>query len=178
MRGLATTSDFPPPPSSLGSYVHVLAYLRSLPGTPERPEVLPRAAQLGSMSPSRLESLLELRDEASYLGLVELYKLCCHEISRFHRSPLPTTSTAAAGVLRGKTGSVHSFRTVIEQCQPHPEVQPSELQPVSKGNGGARTAKFAFRDSGSSSSCENKDVLVRQGRGVKYEMRSPPVGWI
>ncbi|KAG8218852.1 hypothetical protein J3R82DRAFT_4531 [Butyriboletus roseoflavus] len=156
-------------------YTHVFAYLRS---PPEQPETLPRAVQLGSMSPSRLESLLELRDEASYLGLDELYALCCHEINRSHRSPLPT---AAGRMLRGKTGSVHSLRTLVEQCQPHQEAKLSELR-VSKGNSSARTAKSATRESSSSSSCENKDVSVRersrQVKGSKYEMGSPPPGWI
>lgn len=139
--------------------------------------MLPRAVQLGSTSPSRLESLLDLRDEASYLGLDELYALCCQEINRSHRSPLPTT---AGRMLRGKTGSVHSLRTLVEQCQPHQEAQPSELQ-VSKGNSSVRT-KSATRESSSGSSFENKDVTIRersrQVKGIKYEIESPPPGWI
>lgn len=146
---------------------------------PQHPETLPRAvqAQPGSPSSLRLESLLELRDEASYLGLVELEKLCCHEIHRCQRSPL---STSASGTLRGQ-GSVHSFHTLVERCQSRQEVRPSEPR-VLKGNGGGRTAKYGARKSSSGSSFENKDVLVqereRQGKGVKYEVGSPPPGWI
>lgn len=166
----------------LGSYTHVLAYLRTLPSIPEQPETLPRAVQqLGPQSPSRLESLLELCDEASYLGLEALYKLCCREINRVQRAPLPT---CVGGTLRGKTGSVRSFHTLVEQqCQPHQEVRPSELR-ASKGSSNARTpVKSATRESSSSSSCENKDLLVvrersRERRGRKYEVGSPPPGWI
>ncbi|KAF8195830.1 hypothetical protein K438DRAFT_1483943, partial [Mycena galopus ATCC 62051] len=60
-------------------YVHILAYLRS-PRTSEGPELLPpRAARAG------LDSLLELRDEAAYLGLEDLHKLCVEEIRQQHR---------------------------------------------------------------------------------------------
>ncbi|KAF9075733.1 hypothetical protein BDP27DRAFT_1212116 [Rhodocollybia butyracea] len=62
-------------------YMHILNYLRSPVGSTESPETLPRAAQLNpGNSQSRLESLLELRDEASYLDLDDLYKLCQDEI--------------------------------------------------------------------------------------------------
>ncbi|KAF8558771.1 hypothetical protein OG21DRAFT_1493623 [Imleria badia] len=153
-------------------YTHVLAYLRSAPSTPEHPEALPRALQLGSMSPSRLESLLELADEARYLGLAELEKLCAHELHRCQRAPL---STISDGMPRGQTtGSVHSFHTVVERCQSRQELR------ASKGNSGSRrTAKGETREASSGSSFENKDVLRgRQGRSVKYEVGSAPPGWI
>ncbi|KAI6164912.1 hypothetical protein EDD17DRAFT_1775255 [Pisolithus thermaeus] len=88
-------------------YAHILAYLRLLPSSPESPDVLPRAALLGSASRARLEALLELRDEASYLGLDELYKLCTHEINQRHsnssirdsRSSQMSNGTSKSGVL-------------------------------------------------------------------------------
>jgi hypothetical protein len=177
------------PPSSTGihvfldrpsaPYAHVLAYLRSVPSTPQHPEALPRAVQAQLGSSLRLESLLELRDEASYLGLTELEKLCCHEIHRFQRSPL---STSAGGTLtRGQTGSVHSFHTLVERCQSRQEVRPSEPR-VSKGNSGGRTPTSGAREYSSGSSFENKDVLVRErgrrGKSIKHEVGSAPPGWI
>ena len=61
-------------------YAHILAYLRTLPSTPEHPAILPRPVQLTSTSSSRLDALLELRDEAKYLDLDEMYKLCTDEL--------------------------------------------------------------------------------------------------
>ncbi|KAI9574470.1 hypothetical protein HD554DRAFT_2011261 [Boletus coccyginus] len=160
-------------------YAHVLAYLRSLPSTPGHPEALPRAVQLlGSATSCRFESLLELCDEARYLGLAELEKLCCYEMHRFQRS-LPSTS--ACGLPRGQTGSVHSSHTLVERCQSRQEVRPSEPQ-VPKGNSGGNTVRSAPRESSSGSSFENKDAAVReqtrQGRGFKHEAGPPPPGWI
>ncbi|KAF8450296.1 hypothetical protein L210DRAFT_3639436 [Boletus edulis BED1] len=160
-------------------YTHLLAYLRSAPSTPEHSESLPLAVQLGtSPSDSRLESLHELREEASYLGLVDLDMLCCHEIHRFQRVLLPAFSTG--GTPRGKTGSVHSVRTVVEECQSRKEPVPSAL-PLLKCNG-TYTTKSATREYSSGSSFENKHASVRergrQRRGIKYEVGSPPPGWI
>lgn len=61
-----------------------MTYLRALPSTPENPAILPRPVQLTSSSSSRLDALLELRDEAKYLDLEELYKLCTDEIRTRH----------------------------------------------------------------------------------------------
>lgn len=61
-------------------YAHILAYLRT-PTDSSATVALPRAAQLTSASSSRLDSLLELRDEATYLGLDELVQLCTDELA-------------------------------------------------------------------------------------------------
>ncbi|KAH7887690.1 hypothetical protein F5I97DRAFT_1862131 [Phlebopus sp. FC_14] len=96
-------------------YVHVLSYLRSIPGTQEHPESLPFAVQLCSGSRSRLEALLELRDEARYLGLEALHKLCCDEINQRHSVAAMAHTRCAS---RGSEASIHSLHTVIEQAQP------------------------------------------------------------
>ncbi|KAN0097250.1 hypothetical protein V8E55_001696 [Tylopilus felleus] len=163
-------------------YDHVLAYLRSAPSMPEHPETLPRAVQLGSItSPSRLEPLLELRDEASYLGLVELDKLCCHEIQRFQRAPVPTS--------RAQTGSIHSVHTVVERCQSRQEARPSESGAPKGNSRGIINSMLTTRESSSGSPFENKNKDVnhaslrergRQAKNTKYEVPvgSPPPGWI
>ncbi|KAG6334147.1 hypothetical protein ID866_4935 [Astraeus odoratus] len=97
-------------------YAHILTYLRSVLPSPENPGVLPRAALLGSGSRARMETLLELRDEASYLGMEELYKLCCDQLNQRH-SVLSQSRDVSSSAL-----SVRSLQTVIEQCTPSEEV--------------------------------------------------------
>ncbi|KAJ7047312.1 hypothetical protein C8F04DRAFT_2105 [Mycena alexandri] len=94
-------------------YVHILSYLRSPCSSPEGPEVLPpRAASAG------LDSLLELRDEASYLGLDGLHKLCVEEIRQQHR-PRPRSSRGhtGAGSLHSLHASVSSLHTMLERVE-------------------------------------------------------------
>ncbi|KZT36828.1 hypothetical protein SISSUDRAFT_1120703 [Sistotremastrum suecicum HHB10207 ss-3] len=85
-------------------YTHIMAYLRTPVAEGVIPS-LPRSVQLGfSSSQSRLEALLELRDEAKYLDLQELYRLCTEELQ--HRRPSPRhsrgTSIASSGEDRGR----------------------------------------------------------------------------
>ncbi|KII95139.1 hypothetical protein PLICRDRAFT_97169 [Plicaturopsis crispa FD-325 SS-3] len=90
-------------------YAHILTYLRSPLSTPEAPAVLPRAVQLTSSSSSRLEALLELRDEARYLDLEELYKLCTDEI-RARQSVRVHSRGGSSASLNGSIRSAHTFR--------------------------------------------------------------------
>jgi hypothetical protein len=85
-----------------------MAYLRSAPSTPEHPTIIPRAVQLIFSSSSRLEALLELRDEASYLGLDELQQLCNAEI-RHRESMLSHTHVGSTGS-GPSVQSLHTFR--------------------------------------------------------------------
>ncbi|KAG2042368.1 hypothetical protein BDR03DRAFT_990647 [Suillus americanus] len=94
-------------------YVHILSYLRtSL--TSEHLAIVPRAVQLASSSRARLEALLELRDEANYLGLEELFKLCNDEIC----SRRSTAIHARAGSM-SSSASIHSLHTVQEGGEPY-----------------------------------------------------------
>jgi hypothetical protein len=107
-------------------YVHILAYLRSPVGNAP---VLPRSAQLTSSSSSRLDALLELRDEAAYLGLDELVKLSSDELSLRHRSRLQARSSVtrpgstASGLTHVRTRSEDSVQSLatISQVAPVPE---------------------------------------------------------
>lgn len=143
-------------------YSHILTYLRS---SPENPETLPRAAALlGSASRARLEALLELRDEASYLGLDELYKLCTHEINQRH-SIFGHSSNASSSAM-----SIRSLHTVIEQ---NPSVQGSRLSQMSNGTSksGALSSvphHLALRERSASR------TPSESGGGSKL----PPPGWI
>ncbi|PIL37133.1 hypothetical protein GSI_00825 [Ganoderma sinense ZZ0214-1] len=98
-------------------YTHVLAYLRSLP-SPEHPATLPHAVRLNG-SPGRLEALLELRDEASYLGLEELHALCVDELR--HRQPCPNLGGLGLhmrGFSNASTKSLHTLRETSEPVDP------------------------------------------------------------
>lgn len=94
-------------------YAHILSYLRTPLFIPEHPAIIPRAVQLASSSRARLEALLELRDEASYLGLDELFKLCNEEICNRHS----TAIHARAGSM-SSSASIHSLHTVQEGGEP------------------------------------------------------------
>jgi hypothetical protein len=95
-------------------YAHILSYLRTPLFNSEHPAIIPRAVQLASSSRARLQALLELRDEANYLGLDELFKLCNEEICN-RRS---TTIHARGGSMSSST-SIHSLHTVQEGSEPH-----------------------------------------------------------
>ncbi|KZT20355.1 hypothetical protein NEOLEDRAFT_1245242 [Neolentinus lepideus HHB14362 ss-1] len=114
------------------SYAHILAYLRA-------PTLsLPRPVQLSSCSSrtdaaARLEALLDLRDEATYLGLDDLQKLCTEEIrsrytlshvssSHIHRLSAATATSENQYPTQpmkhhrgGSTTSVHSMQTLREE---------------------------------------------------------------
>ncbi|KAG9218936.1 hypothetical protein CCMSSC00406_0000950 [Pleurotus cornucopiae] len=130
-------------------YAHILHYLRSPLGTDEHPEVLPHTVRLPSTNsyPShftsnsaRFESLLELRDEAHFLGLDPLVELCTKELTRysrldsrpnpplFVRSVSPRTvksqlrhrqksgtssSSSSSSLLISRTGSIHSMQASV-----------------------------------------------------------------
>lgn len=92
-----------------------MGYLRSPPATSESPATLPRSILLIPSSFARLEALLELRDEANYLGLEELHKLCVDEIQK--------RDSAFSYTRVGSTGSVaslHSVHTFREQPEGRP----------------------------------------------------------
>ncbi|KAL1722495.1 hypothetical protein EV715DRAFT_193073 [Schizophyllum commune] len=105
-------------------YEHVLAYLRTPeaePGGP--PETLPRGV-LSQPSPrAELDALLDLRDEALYLDLEPLYKLCVDEIRHMHRQQPTRThqrggSNASATMIgshQSLHASVHSLPALAEK---------------------------------------------------------------
>ncbi|KAF8339001.1 uncharacterized protein EI90DRAFT_3040014 [Cantharellus anzutake] len=64
-------------------YIHVLAFLRSVTAAASARPSLPRGLlQMPASSAARMEALFELREEARFLGMVTLEKLCDEEILR------------------------------------------------------------------------------------------------
>ncbi|PPQ98497.1 hypothetical protein CVT24_003988 [Panaeolus cyanescens] len=97
-------------------YAHILNYLRT-PSVRGQPETLPRALQiLASNSPaSKLDSLIEVRDEAAFLNLEGLHKLCTDEI-RLRYGPRMHTrgNSASAASVHSLHASVYSMQTLLE----------------------------------------------------------------
>lgn len=108
-------------------YAHILAYLRTPLSTPEQPAMLPRGAQLLSSSSARLEALLELRDEARYLELEELYKLCTDELrsrqslvqarASLHTRGISSTSLSTGSV---RSLSLGALREMVDDAEEPP----------------------------------------------------------
>ena len=99
-------------------YAHILTYLRSPESTSEAPAVLPHGARLNG-STSRLEALLELRDESAYLGLDELQKLCTDELRHRHPSPSGSSLGGLGLHMRGfSNASNKSLHTLRERAEP------------------------------------------------------------
>ncbi len=98
------------------------------PATPEHPAVLPRAVQLTSSSSSRLDILLELRDEARYLDLDELYKLCTDELRTRHYLGMNRASHHSRGISSASmsSSSVRSLGTLRENDEGEEEKRLSE----------------------------------------------------
>ncbi|KAJ7180162.1 hypothetical protein C8R43DRAFT_870824 [Mycena crocata] len=144
-------------------YVHILSYLRSPCASPEGPEVLPpRVVQAG------LDSLVELRDEAAYLGLEGLQKLCVTEIHQLYRPPPRSTrGHSSAGSIHSLQASVSNLHTMLER--------------VERQHSRSASRDSAMNEMGARSPPTPESWSA--GRRVKSQtrhgsVRSPPAGWI
>ncbi|KDR83686.1 hypothetical protein GALMADRAFT_262056 [Galerina marginata CBS 339.88] len=105
---------------SSSPYAHVLSYLRA-PVIEGQPEVLPRALQLhaSTSTQSRLDNLIEVRDEAAFLNLEGLHKLCSDEI-RLRYGPRVHTrgNSASSGTsIHSLHASIYSLHTLLERVE-------------------------------------------------------------
>ena len=84
--------------------------------THDAPASLPHGARLNG-SCSRVEALLELRDEASYLGLDELLQVCMDELRHQHHPQQQASPASLPGLhLRGLSDSSNrSLHTLREE---------------------------------------------------------------
>ncbi|TBU32788.1 hypothetical protein BD311DRAFT_653818 [Dichomitus squalens] len=106
--------------------------------TPEHPASLPHAARLNGSS-IRLEALLELRDEASYLGLEELHRLCVDELR--HRQPTPSLGGLGLhmrGFSNASNKSLHTLRETSEPVDPAQRHSGDSGFASNSGSGGPR----------------------------------------
>ncbi|EGO01907.1 hypothetical protein SERLA73DRAFT_120556 [Serpula lacrymans var. lacrymans S7.3] len=160
-------------------YAHILTYLRSPPSTPENPATLPRAAQLSSCSSSRLEALLELRDEACYLDLDELYRLCTEEI----RQRQSLVLHARGGSNSSHNGSMRSIRTFRECMDPSEQKASYRDSSDTMRSGSTSVTELGFNSNSPhvprQQSTARGRSHSRKGSPIPASMRSrPPVGWI
>ncbi|KAK7060589.1 hypothetical protein VNI00_001355 [Paramarasmius palmivorus] len=183
-------------------YAHILNYLRS-PDSEEcgLPESLPRAVQLQpSYTQSRLEALLELRDEAAYLNLEGLYKLCIDELrlrqpsltprihSRNQSRTLQSATNPGRISVQSQHASVHSFPLEASISEPLRSATAPRLR--RKGTSNADSTSSAeghvpatmrmrspptptsWRDARSSTTSSSRS------RSRTGPLQSPPAGWI
>ncbi|KAF4619847.1 hypothetical protein D9613_005028 [Agrocybe pediades] len=101
-------------------YSHILAYLRT-PVIDGQPETLPRSLQVNSPmhSQDRLESLIEVRDEAAFLNLESLQRLCADEIRHRYGPRLHTRNNSNSGgaSIHSLHASVYSLHTLLERVE-------------------------------------------------------------
>lgn len=133
--------------------------------------MLPRGVQLLSSSSSRLEALLELRDEARYLELDELYKLCTDELRSRQSLGQARASMHARGMssISSSTGSVGGLGlSTLREIEDKGGRE--ELQPVQKGR-----RKRHSGDSGIASSTSTTGASPRSSVLAEVEWHSTPV---
>ncbi|TFY68630.1 hypothetical protein EVG20_g3484 [Dentipellis fragilis] len=128
------------------SYEHILAFLRSPPSTIDYTTTLPHAIQLHTYSTARIEALVALRDEARYLGLDDLHKLCVEEL----RTRQPRTHTRGADSM-SSTGSIRSTHTMRDRDSGERTLVSSERDghgrdSLGSGSGSTKSARSRSSD--------------------------------
>jgi hypothetical protein len=103
------------------SYSHILSYLRCPSHSSQGPDCLPRNVKLQTCVPSRLDALLDLRDEACYLGLENLFRLCTDEL----RQRLSSQSNQNSRRNTSQS-SLHSLNLLNHPLKPTVECSPPD----------------------------------------------------
>ncbi|GLB33880.1 hypothetical protein LshimejAT787_0107640 [Lyophyllum shimeji] len=160
-------------------YAHILSYLRSPVATPDAPETLPRSVLMQSSSNLRLESLLELRDEAAYLNLEGLHKLCTDEIRQRHGPRLHTRGrrTSTVGSTHSMHASVYSLHALLECVESDIRSYPRDLG--SSGSFHNEAGSTELTTSRSPPTPESWNGPSHEGTIARSSpVRAPPPGWI
>lgn len=165
-------------------YAHILTYLRTPLSTPEQPAVLPRPVQLTSSSSTRLDALLELRDEARYLNLDELYKLCTEEIRLRYSNALGLhPGSHSRGMSSVSITSSRSLGTLRESAERELEEQQDyalamrrqSSHKYKQGSSDHQRARSKDSGFGSASPGSFKSTLDSRGPGEAAPPLSAPV---
>ncbi|PFH52776.1 hypothetical protein AMATHDRAFT_138995 [Amanita thiersii Skay4041] len=102
-------------------YAHILTYLRAAACQQEQ-LMLPFGVQLiPNCTQDRIEALIELRDEAAFLGLTELHGLCEDELNSGQASRALSKSYSngsnTLGSQHSSPASIYSLHTLIERAE-------------------------------------------------------------
>ncbi|KAG6857109.1 hypothetical protein H0H87_009670 [Tephrocybe sp. NHM501043] len=146
-------------------YTHIFNYLRSLPGSSDAPETLPRSVQM-LPSHQRLEGLLELRDEAAYLGLDGLHKLCVDEIRMRHAHRLHSRGQSSSSLAQ-------SLHVLLERVES--DMHPS---PRDSRSSHSRSTKEGSVDMRSPPTPESWNGSSRVQHSPAPARSPPAAGWI
>ena len=176
-------------------YIHILNYLRS-PVVEGQPDSLPRALQLIN-SPaiqSRLENLIEVRDEAAFLGLEDLQRLCIEDIRMRCGPRLHTHGNSAGGSVHSLHASVYSLRTLSEHSETglmNPPTSPTPQSADIATPTPTRKSKTQVKTITETSPLQSSPPTPQSWEGPILEQRSqsrqskvrenpksPPAGWI
>jgi hypothetical protein len=158
-------------------YKHILNYLRSSPSSCH-PDILPRSLQFPTQdtsSESQLENLIEVRDEAAFLNLAGLHKLCVDEIRlrygpRFHARDNSASSRLSIQSLQA---SVHSLHTVLERVE-------TDLRNNILPSRNSETTHPSPQEGGRSLPTPQswEGPLIQRTQQGRQSVKSPPAGWI
>ncbi|KAG6875336.1 hypothetical protein C0992_004246 [Termitomyces sp. T32_za158] len=160
--------------TSTASHKTTLETLKSPLGSPDAPETLPRSIQMLS-SNQRLESLLELRDEAAYLGLEGLCKLCVNEIRLRHGLRLHTRGQSTSTVAHSMETSFHNLHALLESVESDIHSNPRNSR--SSGSTSTNDSSVDMTVSRSLPTPQSWNESSRR-RSEGHSGPSTPAGWI
>lgn len=161
-----------------------------------QPDSLPRALQLinSSAIQTRLDNLIEVRDEAGFLGLEDLQRLCTEEIRMRYGPRLHTRGNSAGGSVHSLHASVYSLRTLSEHSETDLTNLPTTPPPqsadiaistlVRKSKAPAKTTKETSPSRSSPPTPQSWEGPILEQRSqsrqskVREYAKSPPAGWI
>lgn len=157
-------------------YKHVLAYLR----TPtSASESLPRPIQLQALNQSRLDHLVEVRDEASFLGMQGLLDLCNKELEQWQMPPLRSSDNEhSRGVSTTTLASVHSMQASVHDLKtlPKPLLSPSIERPRLPERESFNKEERKARSPPTPQSWNERSHSRSRSRTEAF--KEPPAGWI
>lgn len=174
--------------SFISRYTHILTYLRSRIAAPDHPEVIPRAVLYQVSAHARLESLIELRDEAAFLKLDGLHKMCVDEIRKGHAPKIHARGNSTSiNSVHSMQASVATMQTLLERVETDPRSSSHSLPMSTDGRPKERDNSLSDQSSAPSSrgpptphSWETGFPGHTRNRSLptSRSLKSPPVGWI